>query len=515
MKIKIIFYLFVIAMVTNFTTATAQEWFDKMEDQSANFFDVQKEANAYFEIHGQGRGTLYKQFKRWESGMQYQIDEKGNRIAPKTIYERVNKFEAQTSNRAQRATNWTELGPFNWKATSGWNPGNGRIDYIAVDPKNTSAIYVASPEGGCWKTTNGGSTWSSLTDGLTYMKIGCVGVDPNNSNNVFIGTTGAGLLKSTTGGTSLTPVAGGLPTNLNIRKILVDPSNSNTILLATSSGIYRTINGGTAWTKTSTVASNDIEFKPGNSSIVYSAGTSFYKSTDGGVTFVNVTSGITTTGRSFISVTPANAEYIYLVQAKGQEFGAFYRSTNSGTSFTSMVTGDPANGTNFFGYDADGKGTGGQASYDMAMCASPTVLDEVHIGGIITWKTTNGGNSWVATTVWSYPNNTGYTHPDIHALEYVGNNLYVGSDGGISLSTDKGGNFASISAGLGIRMFYRLGCSASDPAMVVTGAQDNGCSLLKSTGWIDWLGADGMEAFIDPTNSNNIYGSTQQGSLYK
>ncbi|MGQ0826921.1 MAG: PKD domain-containing protein [Bacteroidota bacterium] len=515
MKSRIPFYLLLIVFGFINLSASAQKWIDMMEDPSANFYDIQKEANAYFAVHGTGRGTHYKQFKRWESNMHYYIDEQGNKIEPRIIYERANQFQAENSNRSSRAANWTDLGPFDWTRTSSWSPGLGRIDYIGIDPNNSSIIYIASPEGGCWKTTNGGISWASLTDGLTFMKLGCVTVDPGNSNHVYIGTTGAGLLKSTTGGTSLSQINNGLPSTANIKKVLIDPTNSNIVLLATSSGVYRSVNAGGNWTRTSTIASNDIEFKPGNSSIVYSSGNDFYKSTNGGVTFVKITNGITTTGRSFICVTPANANYVYLAQARGQEFGAFYRSTDSGTGFTLMVTGDPASGTNFFGYDPDGMDTGGQASYDMAMCASPTTLDEVHIGGIITWKTMDGGSSWVATTMWTYPNSVGYTHCDIHALEYVGNTLFVGSDGGISISTDKGDNFSDISAGLGIRMFYRMGCSASDPAMLAVGAQDNGGSILKSSGWIDWIGADGMETFIHPTNTNIIYGSSQNGSLYK
>ena len=93
--------------------------------------------------------------------------------------------------------------------------------------------------------------------------------------------------------------------------------------------------------------------------------------------------------------------------------------------------------------------------------------------------------------------------------------LYTGSDGGIFKSTDKGDNFTNISQGLGVRMFYRLGLSKTDPVLVAAGAQDDGCGLLKSTGWIDWMGADGMECAIDPVNSNLIYGSCQNGAFYK
>ena len=204
-----------------------------------------------------------------------------------------------------------------------------------------------------------------------------------------------------------------------------------------------------------------------------------------------------------------------MAEISGSSAQNIYRSTDAGTTFQTRLTGSTANGTAYGGYTPDGKGTTGQAWYNFCFTASQTDPEEIHIGFIITWKSTNGGTSFVATTEWIYPNSRGYTHCDMHCLEYVGNTLYTGSDGGIFKSTDKGDNFTNISQGLGIRMFYRLGLSKTDPTLVAVGAQDNGCSLLKSTGWIDWLGADGMECAIDPVNSNLIYGSSQNGSFYK
>jgi hypothetical protein len=87
-----------------------------------------------------------------------------------------------------------------------------------------------------------------------------------------------------------------------------------------------------------------------------------------------------------------------------------YKSTDAGQNFITTVIGDPAAGTNYFGYESDGTGTGGQAGYDMAICVNPADANEVHIAGIICWKSTNGATSFTAETVWYYPNGTGYNH---------------------------------------------------------------------------------------------------------
>jgi PKD repeat protein len=117
--------------------------------------------------------------------------------------------------------------------------------------------------------------------------------------------------------------------------------------------------------------------------------------------------------------------------------------------------------------------------------------------------------------MWTYPNNTGYTHCDMHQLEYVGNTLYTGSDGGIFKSTNQGGDFTDISKGLGIRMYYKIAQAESNLTMVGGGAQDNGGNLYKNGKWIDWFSADGMNTVIDWSNPNIIYGMSQNGTLYK
>ena len=76
--------------------------------------------------------------------------------------------------------------------------------------------------------------------------------------------------------------------------------------------------------------------------------------------------------------------------------------------------------------------------------------------------------------------------------------------------------YTDLSSGLGIRQFYKIGISQSDPVIVSGGSQDNGTSVFRADAqWYDWLGADGMETFVDHSDSNILYGTSQFGSLYK
>jgi hypothetical protein len=68
---------------------------------------------------------------------------------------------------------------------------------------------------------------------------------------------------------------------------------------------------------------------------------------------------------------------------------------------------------------------------------------------------------------------------------------------------------------MSITQFYRLGNAASDPTILLAGAQDNGTFRWKNSIWAGVNGGDGMEAMVHPTNPFVMYCTTQGGSLHK
>ncbi len=483
-----------------------------MQRRDIKLSQIDSIAQLHFNIVGTGKGTGYNQYQRWYYEQRFHLTADGYILPPEDEY---NAFEQAMRTMTPTSTMaiWVEKGPRSWNRTSGWNPGVGRITCIGIAPVDTTVIYIGSPGGGLWKSENSGVTWTPLSDNAANrLTVNAVTVDPTNVDIVYL--SASGVFKSYDGGASWVTMGGIAGT---VRKFVVQPGNSNIVFAASTGGIYRSVNAGVNWTQVSNVSTEDIEFKTDDVNTMFASGNGVMRSVDNGVSWTTLTSGngITNSGRTLVSVSAANPNIVYAVQASGSLFGRLYRSTDGGLSFVTQIVGNPASGTNFFGYDANGTGTTGQATYDMAMCVSPYNADELYIAGIICFKSINGGTSFTAITEWSLPNSTGYNHADVHTLNWVNNTIYSSSDGGIYKSIDKGDNWLDLSTGLGIRQFYRLDCSQTNPDWFGGGAQDNGSSINKVPGWIDWLGADGMEMEFSYTNANVVYGTSQNGQLYR
>ncbi|MCC7298486.1 MAG: fibronectin type III domain-containing protein [Bacteroidia bacterium] len=474
-------------------------------------------ADAYFLKAGTGQGSGYKQYQRWLYERQFHLDESGKWIRPETedqaYYSAIRNMGV--SNRAGFA--WKELGPDRWKFTSSWNPGVGRLKAVAVDPSNEAIIYVASPGGGIWKSSDSGKTWNSLVDFVnsSWMNVLTVYINPLQTNTVYAGLSNGGVIKSTNAG-SVWAVTGNGPST--VYKIVVHPDSSNVLLAAAANGLWRSSNSGTSWKKVLDNFREDVEFNPGNHNIVYASGNAgagfVWRSKDRGITWDTV-SGIQNGGRTILCAAPGDPKVVYVLEAKGSIFGRLYRSDDSGKSFKVMVVGS-SQGTNFFGYNTNGIDTRGQANHDMAICVNAQDADEVHIAGIICWVSYDGGKNFIVETEWTYPNSTGYNHADVHALEWVNGNIYSASDGGVFRSADNGESWTDLSTGLGIKQFYRIACSVTDENVISGGAQDNGTSFRQSDGnWVDWLGADGMDCIISPSSALVAIGTSQNGSIYK
>jgi len=496
-----------------------------MQDRSANFYTIKQDFETTWRNRPYVRGNGWKQYKRWEAFWEPRVFPHGVRPPENYAWKEHLNFERTypTTSSGARNANWTTMGPYSW-TTASYNPGNGRVNAIAEDPNDINTLYIGAPAGGCWKSTDAGATWTVLTDHLQSLGVSAIAIDYSNSNVIYIGTGdddandtySIGLLKTTDGGatwTEVTPSSSSI-FGPQIYKIIIHPIDPSTIFLASSTGCHRSTDGGVTWTLLNSGSWRDMELKPGDPNTIYVANTTVHRTTDGGTTWSPVNVGLpasTDINRAEIAVTAANPEYVYFVcgDRLDASFYGLYRSTNSGISFTLQ-----AYTPNIFAFDMTGANDNtGQSWYDMAIAASPTNAEEIYIGGINVWKSTDGGLSYNIKSHWYYPPSVGYTHADIHVLEMFGNRLYCGSDGGIFKSINGGNGFSDLSDGLSITQFYRIGGSEQVPHKIIGGTQDNGCNLIDNEVALHTNGGDGMETLISPSDSLIMYTSSQFGNF--
>jgi hypothetical protein len=512
----------------------AQDYLELIHNPTENttLEEIQQKAETYFANRDRGRGSGYKQYKRWEYKMQRNVNSDGRiQNFSKLTHEAIASLESSNSSMSRMPGNWTAMGPFSYtNGNSGYNGGLGRVNVVAFHPTNANIIYIGVPAGGVWKTTDGGSTWSPMSDALASIGVSGIAVDHANPNTVYIltgdgdgaDTYSIGVMKSTDGGATWNPtgLSWGVTNFVRGYKLLMHPTNSNIMLAVTNAGIYRTTDG---WATSSNVQGGsfrDIEFKPGSPSTVYAVSTNtFYRSSDTGATWSVTGTGLPSgENRIALAVTPANSNYVYYLAGPGGSSGSgtfkgLYRSTDSGTTFSNRSTTP-----NILTHDVNGGGTGDQSWYDLAMAVDPTNANNTVTGGVNVWRSTNGGSSHTLSAYWYSPGASQYVHADIHDLTYnlLDNKLYCGSDGGISVSSDNGVTWTNIWNGLQIMQFYKISGVEADQNLIVTGTQDNGSNKYTGSTNIEHiLGGDGMDNMIDYNNNNNLYYSFQNGGLQR
>jgi photosystem II stability/assembly factor-like uncharacterized protein len=92
----------------------------------------------------------------------------------------------------------------------------------------------------------------------------------------------------------------------------------------------------------------------------------------------------------------------------------------------------------------------------------------------------------------------------------------MGCDGGIYKSTDAGATWFNVNNNINTIQFYRVASHPTNPSIIFGGAQDNGNFSTSNKGATDWVfetSGDGMECFVDYSDPNYVFMSTQYGSL--
>jgi photosystem II stability/assembly factor-like uncharacterized protein len=458
---------------------------------------------------------------------------------------------------------WSENGPYNGGAIVGTGTnidinGVARMDRITFSPTDPLKLYVCSPTGSLYSTSDGGSNWYNIGTGLP-AGISCLEIAPSNQYvlyafsgdgdshypgtfvmNYLYSPSSKGVFKSTTGGNTwvkLSDMYTGAG-DLVGRQLAISPTNQNYLYAATNVGLYRTTNGGLSWEQVRSGNHWDVEFKPHDDSTVYASTSSgIVYSTSGGRTgtWNNSTFDFSFTDKRVDiavrnNITNTQSTYVYALVG-GATAGAFtglFRSTNSGVSFSRRT-----NTPNILGSTVAGTDDNDQSTYDLGVCVKPSDDNYVVTGGLCVWRSngSNGGSSMVSSSTYreSLGAATSYIHPDIHDVQYnpLDNVLYACTDGGVYKSANDGQTWSNISNGLDGSQFYHMrmkdvdGDGLSDGTDMICGAQDNGIKYRNASGnWIHLICCDGYDGMVKGSNSNhmvmnindNMYRTTNGGS---
>lgn len=409
--------------------------------------------------------------------------------------------------------NWVSLGP-----TPGAYFGYGNISSRVVtgtyDPNNANIIYIGPANGGVWKSTDGGTNWTPLTDQEVSMAMGSIVVDPNNSNIIYAGTGeatysgasyyGRGLLKSTDGGNSWTNYTTGLPTSTYFSRLVIQPGNSQYLLAALgNAGLYRSTNGGVSWNALLGGRCDDVVYtSSGDTAFAVGSGVGLRRSIDGGVTFSSFGTGLINSNRTHFDLCKSNPAFMYAA-VYGGSLVRIYKSTNYGANWSELSTT-----SNFKSLDH-------QAWYDLYCRVNPQNPNKAYVGTIDVFRSTDGTNFSNITNGYA----GGSVHVDQHFLFFHPtdeNTFIVCNDGGIWKTTNNGSSFTNMNQNLTLTQFYRIKASPFTPSRILGGTQDNGTQqTFAALNWAAAYGGDGGEVSFNLSDSNYILGETQYNGVFR
>jgi photosystem II stability/assembly factor-like uncharacterized protein len=475
---------------------------------------------------------------------------------------------------------WRLLGPFR----------GGRVDAVSGVPGRPNEFYFGAVNGGVWKTVDAGRVWKPVFDGQPVASIGALAVAPSRPDTIYVGTGestlrdstgyGNGVYKSIDAGRTWTHL--GLDDTQHIGKVAVDPKNPDVVFVAAighlydahpARGLFRSRDGGRTWAKVlfknDSVGAVDVAIDPANPQIVYATlwntrrpvwytyqptngpGGGIYKSTDGGTTWTQLTTGLPKAciGRSGIAIAPSNPRRVYAIvddflpegqteepaggcpgtppgrggRAAGAAAapgppappqGGLYRSDDAGATWTKMSTDAAAIA-----------GLAGRGWYFEKVAVDPRNADVVYVPNVATYRTKDGGRTWV--TLRGSPGGDDYHQAWISPDDP--NTMIVASDQGAivtrnALADDPRDVTWSSWLNQPTAQIYHVSTDHRTPYWVTGAQQDSGAVAVRSRGKFagismrDWEpigpGGESGSTAADPAHPGIVFGFLGTGERW-
>ncbi|HKW02139.1 MAG TPA: hypothetical protein VJN96_20120 [Vicinamibacterales bacterium] len=262
--------------------------------------------------------------------------------------------------------------------------GGTHSDHHAIVFRTSgSSLCYMSTDGGVYKSTDNGVTWTLASPGLIATQLYSIGVaqtspfvmggasqdqgilsssgsatwtntgagneggffivDPNNSSNIYVTPWSANLRRSTNGGVSWTTILTGLGSPaIGVAHLAVKTGDSNLLLCCGASQVFRSTNKGTNWTSVLTTSggATRVAFSKSAVSVCYAATSTgrVYRSSGSGATGswaepYTAANKPPTGYISGIGISAADPDLLYIAYA-GYGVGHVYRSTDGGAHWS-------------------------------------------------------------------------------------------------------------------------------------------------------------------------------------
>lgn len=323
------------------------------------------------------------------------------------------------------------------------SPAQSNIQRLAASRSNPNILYCGSETGMVFRSSDKGESWQPCNGGEWMAgEITFVEISSSNPNRVLVGGGGVCWLTNDGGDTwqNITPEKTKYARSSTAQ---FHPENDNVILFGDRAQLWRSTDGGASWDWMLDGMVFDVKFSRQNPQVCYVAieqesDVKLYKSTDGGSSWdiLQLGGDPLISARIGLSEAPNGADYVYLWACRRNHLSKpgplffsgpplLFKSTNGGESF---IVIDPVD--QMENVDSNG----GQGYYDLVCTASATDPEELLVGIIQLYRSTDGGQT--------IQNMGGYygkfdLHCDMQSIQTNGaGDTWLSTDGGVIYSND-------------------------------------------------------------------------------
>jgi photosystem II stability/assembly factor-like uncharacterized protein len=372
----------------------------------------------------------------------------------------------------------TDRGATKWKsARHGLAPYE--IDALEVAAGDPYALYGGADGAGVWHSDDGGENWHWASRGLLAASFDGIAVDPSDPATVYAGSEGGGVLKSVDGGATWGMV--GFSTMIYdrfdpfVRILVIDPNATSTLYAVTDEGVFKSSNGGAAWSRLSLPGGfyprTMIATGSGATTLWLGGSPGVLRSTTGGASWTKPDPTFQQSVQA-LAVSRTAPQTLYA----GTTNNGIWKTTNEGTSWGN-VNNDGGSGFLKFGSVP-------------TLAVDPTSVDIVYAGvdGRAVWKTIDGGANWVNQKEGLF-DDVDFVYASLSAIVINSahpNTLFAGATSASAFGATFRGAFRS---------------------------NDGGAHWAKFGNGLEGLSVASM--IFDPTNNNRLYAGTQGAGLFR